>query len=377
MNTKLVTDYGQLAPLQGVEEEDFDLRKFATRRVDPAVEVVSQQNAQLNQQMAQAFGEKSKGLGFSSSPVSEGQTDPYNAYTIDQAALDNETTLLKMYQQEALLKQKEGEFYSNLADEYGNMTNDGDGSSGGSIDFSSIPDDQKSFLTTLAQVESGGKNITTPNKSGYVGIYQFRYREGDEGSMWAKKFGVTAKQMINSPELQQKAMSSALKRYDIQLAKSNIPVNNYTRWLRHNQGLGGARAIVSGKLTNIIRRNIRNQGISGKSDYELIQNYHQKFKPRFTGSGAYSSKKTSVQPSAPTPKQSVPAVKQGTQLKYFSQNQDGTYTFALPDSAGVISKNIFTKDQHNTLLSLLSQKHQTYPESAPGGNMYWAWLNNK
>ena len=137
-------------------------------------------------------------------------------------------------------------------------------------------------MKTLANVESGGKNITTPNKSGYVGIYQFRYRDGDEGSMWAKKFGVTPQQMINSPELQQKAMSSALKRYDMQLNKSGIPVNNYTRWLRHNQGLGGARSIVSGKLTNTIRRNIRNQGIAGKNDYELIQNYHKKFKPRFT-----------------------------------------------------------------------------------------------
>ena len=54
-------------------------------------------------------------------------------------------------------------------------------------------------MKTLAQVESGGKNITTPNKSGYVGIYQFRYRDGDEGAMWAKKLGVTPQQMVNSP----------------------------------------------------------------------------------------------------------------------------------------------------------------------------------
>ena len=46
---------------------------------------------------------------------------------IDQGAIDNETTLLKMYQQEALLKQKEGDIYNNLATQYGNISVNGSG----------------------------------------------------------------------------------------------------------------------------------------------------------------------------------------------------------------------------------------------------------
>ena len=175
-------------------------------------------------------------------------------------------------------KHKTTQAYNDLANEYGDIGGDG---SANPIDMSGVPSNQSGFLSTLANVESGNKNITTPNKNGYVGIFQFRYRDGDHGSVLAKKMGVTPQQMINSPELQKKAMSLALNQYDRELSSSNIPVNNYTRWMRHNQGLGGTRAMTSGKLTPTIRRNIRNQGINGNNDYELIQNYHRKFKSRF------------------------------------------------------------------------------------------------
>ena len=177
MRTQLVTDYGQIVPVQTVSDSYFDLKKFATRRVDPAAETVASQHAQLNDQMSKGYGEHSSGLGFGSSVDTVAKANPYEAYTIDQGALDNEATLLKMYQQEALLKQKEGSFYDNLANGYGNISADG------STDFSNVPSDSSSLLRQIAKVESGGKNITTPNKSGYIGMYQQRYRPGDIGSI--------------------------------------------------------------------------------------------------------------------------------------------------------------------------------------------------
>jgi len=279
----LITNYGSIAPMQSVDNDSFSIKEFVSHKANVAAQVQAQQASQLAATMEAGYGMEpgKSGSGIGLDP-SKPQRQPFDPYTIDHEALAYEQSLLDGYNGDIATRKQEMQMYKDLADKYG-KTGDayGDGSSN-PVDFTGIPDDQKSFLKTLANVESGGKNITTPNKSGYVGIYQFRYRDGDEGSMWAKKFGVTPQQMINSPELQQKAMSSALKRYDMQLNKSGIPVNNYTRWLRHNQGLGGARSIVSGKLTNTIRRNIRNQGISGNSDYELIQNYHKKFKPRFS-----------------------------------------------------------------------------------------------
>ena len=64
MNTKLVTDYGQLAPAQSVDDSGFNLRKFVRTKINAAAETAAQQNAQLNAQMAQGYGEKSAGLGI-------------------------------------------------------------------------------------------------------------------------------------------------------------------------------------------------------------------------------------------------------------------------------------------------------------------------
>jgi len=150
-------------------------------------------------------------------------------------------------------------------------------------DYSDISDDDANFLTALGKVESRNNYYAKPNGSGYEGKYQFRFRAGDDGTKYAKMMGITHEQWRKSPQLQEKHMQYVLKNdYDKGLKRAGIPINNYTRWLRHNQGLGGTRAMLKGKLSKTIRRNIRNQGVKGSTDAELIRNYHKKFRHRFT-----------------------------------------------------------------------------------------------
>jgi hypothetical protein len=149
------------------------------------------------------------------------------------------------------------------------------------VDMGNISANDKSFLASLGKVESSNNYYARPNSSGYEGKYQFRFRKGDDGTKYLSRLGITREQWRKSPQLQEKMMRTVLKDYDSQLKSKGIPVNNWTRWLRHNQGLGGAKAMLRGKLSRVIRRNIRNQGVKGSTDAELIANYTKKFKRRF------------------------------------------------------------------------------------------------
>jgi hypothetical protein len=51
-------------------------------------------------------------------------------------------------------------------------------------------------------------------------------------------------------------MVMALADYDKQLRGAGIPVNNFTRWLRHNQGLQGTKWLLNNQMTPTLRRNI-------------------------------------------------------------------------------------------------------------------------
>ena len=146
-----------------------------------------------------------------------------------------------------------------------------------------IVSNDSGFLNKLGRVESGNNYFIKPNANGYEGKYQYRFRnDNDAGMQYAKRMGVTPDQIRKSPRLQENMMQLALNDYKKELSGSGLPVNDYTLWLRHNQGLGGANAILRGHLTPQIRRNIRNQGVTGKSDIELLTNYHSKFKPMFS-----------------------------------------------------------------------------------------------
>jgi len=154
-----------------------------------------------------------------------------------------------------------------------------------------LPKDK--LLHTFAMIESSGKN-TGPNKNGYEGIYQFRYRKGDLGSKLAKKLGVTPDYIRKHPELQNKMMEIALEDYKKGLRRHKIPTTPLNLYMVHNQGLGGTLAIhrvLSGKggLSHNIRRNILNQFgakekavLKNASDKTLVKRYVNKFRNRIT-----------------------------------------------------------------------------------------------
>ena len=148
---------------------------------------------------------------------------------------------------------------------------------------SSVSDDESIFMNQLHQVESSGGNPQKDNKSGYSGMFQFRYNDGDLGSKYAHKMGMNKEQILANPQAQKNMMHMAIQDYKQELTKNGFELNNFNMFTLHNQGAGGLKAIKSGKLTNQIRTNIRNQGIAGNNDYELIQNYKNKFVPRFRG----------------------------------------------------------------------------------------------
>jgi hypothetical protein len=124
------------------------------------------------------------------------------------------------------------------------------------IDLSNIPDDQRAFLKRLGQIESSGNYFAKPNKYGYEGMYQFRYRPGSDGYTFANKLGISWDEYRRNPQAQDKLMLYALNEYDRRLRSAGLPVNNFTRWLVHNQGLGGTKAILSGRVSPKIQRNI-------------------------------------------------------------------------------------------------------------------------
>jgi hypothetical protein len=151
----------------------------------------------------------------------------------------------------------------------------------------------KGFLTKLSQVESKGKYNTPPNKHGYEGKYQHRFRQGDDGRKFMKQLGYSESDINNveirrDPIVQEAIMSKAIENYKKDLTKKGIKVTDRTLWYRHNQGAGGTNAIVKGELTSTIRRNIKNQfgkeeklTLQWNSDADYITNYKNKFDNRF------------------------------------------------------------------------------------------------
>ena len=134
--------------------------------------------------------------------------------------------------------------------------------------------DDNSILNKFAQIESNGKNLG-PNKNGYEGIFQFRFRDGDLGKYYLDKMGITYKQWKSNPQYQKKMMEIALSDYKRDLSRNNIAINPLTLYMVHNQGLGGTKAILNTlnngePLSERVRLNILNQfGKNEKRKYNL------------------------------------------------------------------------------------------------------------
>ena len=150
------------------------------------------------------------------------------------------------------------------------------------------------FLDKLSKVESGGKYHLKPNSAGYEGKYQHRFRPGDDGTKVLKQMGKSLKEWRASPEVQEEHQARIMKLYEKELSNKGIPVNDYTLWLRHNQGLQGAKILLEGKIPSRIRGKIRRnilgqfgkderkkQGLDRLSDSKLIEAYHKKYMKKF------------------------------------------------------------------------------------------------
>ncbi len=147
--------------------------------------------------------------------------------------------------------------------------------SNGTSMFKSFP-----FLTKLEYHESKGDPLAI-SKSNAKGLFQMKFGKGELGSVLANKLGYDNVAAQTNPDMQREMMALALSGYASDMKKNSITNNSYNNWLYHNQGNTGAKQILSGKLTNVVRNNIYKQGISGNNDYELIQNYHNKYRPIF------------------------------------------------------------------------------------------------
>lgn len=146
----------------------------------------------------------------------------------------------------------------------------------------------------IAIIESGGDPTTGKNEYGYEGKYQFRYDSPkDAGYDIAKKLGYTADEIRQDPKKQEEVMDVYLDQNATSLENKGHEATPYNLWLAHNQGAGGANAIITGKLTPQIRKNIEAQGVSGNTDKELIANYHAKFAPKMDGEASAVSTQVS------------------------------------------------------------------------------------
>ena len=267
-SSELITNYGNLVPVNsqgGLGSFDVKLLSKKENLEHEAAIPQDEFDAYLNR-TSQNSDMSGVGRG---SQVSNTLED----FILDKRNRENAEMDLLNAQNRSNKYNAEYDNFQNLKDAYGNLD----------VDYTNIPTNDAIFMKQLHQVEAGGKNPTTPNANGYIGMYQQRYRDGDIGSIWAKKNGYTPDQILKSPKLQNKMLLDQMGQYRTSFSRSGISPNNYNMFLAHNQGMGGARAILSGRLTDKIRSNIRNQGISGKNDYELIGNYHKKFRHRFAG----------------------------------------------------------------------------------------------
>jgi hypothetical protein len=146
------------------------------------------------------------------------------------------------------------------------------------------------------KVESGNNYKAVGETGTYIGKYQFGFKTNEKdkdlrGDIVAKKLGYTKEEYMNNPSVQEEFMNEQLDYLKKGLDASGVQVTPYNLWLAHNQGIGGAHAITTGKLTKEVRNNMKVQGVDGKTDKELIENYNAKFQPYFDG-----TKKKETQP---------------------------------------------------------------------------------
>jgi len=132
-----------------------------------------------------------------------------------------------------------------------------------------------SYLKQLANVESQGKYDAYNKGSGAYGKYQFI---PSTEQAYMKKLGYTQAQ-ARTPEGQEAMIRRLTADNRAGLIKAGYKPTNMNLWLAHNQGLGGAKAILSGGNVNM--HNIRSNIPKGKG---TVQDYLNYWGSRFGGS---------------------------------------------------------------------------------------------
>jgi len=130
------------------------------------------------------------------------------------------------------------------------------------------------YFKQLANVESKGKYDAYNKSSGAYGKYQFI--PSTEADM-IKKMGIT-KEYARTPQGQEDMIKRFTADNRAGLIKAGYKPTNMNLWLAHNQGLGGAKAILSGGNVNM--KNIRSNIPGGNG---TVQDYLNHWKSRFGG----------------------------------------------------------------------------------------------
>lgn len=103
------------------------------------------------------------------------------------------------------------------------------------------------YYKTVSNIESGGKYNAYNEKSGATGTYQFLKSTAEP---YLKKYNATWEDFKKNPLIQEKVMRDFTNQNMRTLKKLGLPVNNFTLWVAHNQGIGGVKGIFGkGKIS--------------------------------------------------------------------------------------------------------------------------------
>jgi len=141
-----------------------------------------------------------------------------------------------------------------------------------------------SQVNQLVEIESGGQNYEALNKdSGAYGRYQFI---PSTGYQYAKKVGYTggndpeALKEFMTPEKQDEMFVALTKDNIKALEKKGLPVNTFTLYAAHQQGVSGAEKIIKGEAkdmsSSIFRNMVSNLGYSNEEERAILDMFDNK-----------------------------------------------------------------------------------------------------
>jgi len=136
--------------------------------------------------------------------------------------------------------------------------------------------DMDKFKPKLYEIETRGGTVADRNGSQYSGIAQLGV---NERTPILNQLGITDEQYKSSRDLQRKVADVWFDNLAGNIAKKGYEVNDLNMWVAHNQGLGGLGQILSGKVSNQVLRNIRNQ--AGMSSTSTVEDYLSYYSNRF------------------------------------------------------------------------------------------------